>query len=220
MNTISTRQPWVSGVAAACLLATACTVVPLEADRASKALQGGAFDADRYVNANWDSRARPDWTGRAKPLAQQVAAADADVAAAGKTFDGRQAGEGSPWTFVTIFDGRIAAIDRTRRAGRATLDVDGLARPVEVQIGPVVSGFVLRDSLPFIDFDDFPNQIAYADAGRALTDKALAGVGGATAGLKVGDTVRVTGVFPYAGRDKAIVVTPVSVAVVSGVTAG
>ena len=219
MNQVATRQSWVAVVAAACLLATACTVVPLEADRASRALQGGAFDADSYVKANWDSRARPDWTQRAKPLAQQIAAADADVAAAGKAFAGRQAGEGSPWTFVTVFDGRIAAIDRTRRAGRVTLDVAGLARPVEVQIGPVVSGFVLRDSLSFIDFDDFPNQIAYADAGRALTDKALAGVGRATAGLTVGDTVRVTGVFPYAGRDKAVVVTPVSVAAVSGTPA-
>lgn len=195
---------------AGALAAAACTVVPIEADRAAKALRNGDFDADAYVEANWSSRAVPEWTKRARPLPELLQAADADADAAGRSY-GRQTGEGSPWVFVTTVEGRVSAVDRDRRAGRATVEVPGVARPVEIQIGPVIGGFALRDSLPFVDFDDFPNQIAYADAGRAMTDRALGDLQAGLNALQVGDAIVLTGVFPYAGREGAVVVTPTAV---------
>ncbi len=198
----------------ACLVLSGCTVVPVEADRAAKALQTGTFDAEDYAQANWETLALPSWADRKRPLAELIQAADADLDVAGLAH-GRRAGEGSLWTFVGSVEGRVVAVDREKRAGRIVIEAAGVARPVEVQAGPVVSGFALRDSLPFIDFDDFPNQIAYADAGRAMTDKALSDLRTPLAAVKVGDRIAVTGVFAYGGPDAAIILTPVSIDILS-----
>ncbi len=196
----------------AVLFLGACKVIPIEADRAAREMQGGAFDGERYVEANWDSRAVPDWSERQRPLATALTAIRHDPEADGQKF-GRRTGQGSPWVFPVTFEGRIVAVDRSRRAGRATVAVDGIAEPVLVQVGPVVSDFALRDSLPFVDFDDFPNQIAYADVGRAMTRKAFAPSAAALAGLKAGDRISVAGVFPWVGQGQPVLITPSRVSV-------
>ena len=55
-----------------------------------------------------------------------------------------------------------------------TVDVDTKSgtRQVDLQIGPVIFGTALRDSLPFIHFGDFVNQIQFAQISRALNDAA------------------------------------------------
>ena len=45
-------------------------------------------------------------------------------------------------------------------------------RQVDLQIGPVIFGTALRDSLPFVHFGDFVNQIQFAQISRALNDAA------------------------------------------------
>jgi predicted lipoprotein len=41
-------------------------------------------------------------------------------------------------------------------------------------VGPVVFGSAFRDSLPFVSFNDFVNQIDYAQVSRKLNDRAVA----------------------------------------------
>ena len=111
--------------------------------------------------------------------------------AAGKHY-GRQAGEGSPWTFVAQADGTVTAVDRASRAGSVTLRIDTKAGPKEVllQTGPVISGSAVRDSQAYITFNDFTNQIAYANVSREMNRKAMADTSGALSALKVGDKVK------------------------------
>lgn len=195
-------------IAAAALLGlAACKVIPLEADRAARAMQSGAFDGETYVEANWRTRALPDWAARQRPLTEVLEGVRNDPDGEGSSY-GRRTGQGSPWVFPVVFEGRVIEVDRSRRAGRARVAVDGVAEPVLVQIGPVVTGFALRDSLPFVDFDDFPNQIAYADVGLAMTQTAFASSATALAALKAGDRISVAGVFPYADVDAPVMVTP------------
>jgi predicted lipoprotein len=186
---------------------TACKVVPIAADRAARERQAGAFDAARYVDAIWDVQAKPYWTKRAKPLEQLSAAIDKDLDAAGAA-DGRKSGDGSPWTFVTQGEGVVKSLQTQVRAGRVTVSV-GSDREVDVLVGPVVSGSSLRDSLPFVTFNDFTNQIAYAEVGGALTKRALRQIRPAAEGLKPGDRVRFEGVFQAAKGDDRLVLTPV-----------
>ncbi|MBO9545925.1 DUF2291 family protein [Caulobacter sp.] len=182
---------------------SACKVIPIAADRAARERQAGSFDATRYVDAVWGAQAAPYWNKQAKPLAELTAQIDKDIAAA----DGRQAGDGSPWTFVANGEGQVTAVKTNARAGAVTVTVDG--KPVEVVVGPVVSGSALRDSLPFVTFNDFSNQIAFAEVGGALTKRALRQARPAAEGLKPGDRVRFQGVFQLGKAGDPVVVTPV-----------
>lgn len=202
------------GVRRACLVliaallpaVSACKVVPIAADRAARERQAGSFDAERYVEAVWDAQAAPYWGKRAKPLDQLSIRIDQDLDAAGAA-EGRKAGDGSPWTFVAQAEGRVIAVKTQARAGAVTIDVGG--KPVDVLVGPVVSGSALRDSLPFVTFNDFSNQIAFAEVGGALTKRALRQVRPVAEGLKPGDRVRFQGVFQVAKAGDPVVVTPV-----------
>ena len=75
-----------------------------------------------------------------------------------------------PPNFIATGTGRVMAIDTTSRAGRLLLDVepyDGVA-DVQLQVGPVVRGTALRDAMPFIAFNQFSNQLEYADVSKAM----------------------------------------------------
>ncbi|KQZ31245.1 DUF2291 family protein [Caulobacter sp. Root1472] len=188
-----------------------CKVVPLAVDRAARERLAGAFDPGRYVDALWDAQAAPYWTKIAAPLPELAAAIDQDLDAAGAR-NGRRAGDGSPWTFVAKGRGVVAGIDTTARAGRVIVAMPaarGQARDVQIQVGPVVSGSTLRDSLPFVTFNDFSNQIAYAEVGGAMSRRAVVQARPVAQGLKVGDPVAFVGAFALSKADDPIVLTPV-----------
>jgi len=180
--------------------------VPIAADRAARERQAGSFDAARYVEAIWIAQAAPYWNKHAKPLDQLSTRIDKDLDVVGAA-EGRKAGDGSPWTFVTQAEGRVISVKTQVRAGAVTIDVGG--KPVDVLVGPVVSGSALRDSLPFVTFNDFSNQIAFAEVGGALTRRALRQVRPVADGLKPGDNVRFLGVFQVGKGGDPVVVTPV-----------
>lgn len=191
-------------LAVAAISLSACKVVPIAADRAARERLSGAFDAGRYVETVWAAQAQPHWAKAAAPLPELSAKIDQDIAAAG----GRQAGDGSPWTFVTSGEGSVVSVDTTARAGRVVLNVPE-AGEVTVLVGPVVSGSALRDSLPFVAFNDFSNQIAYAEVGGALTRRAVRDARPVAQSLKPGDRVAFTGVFQAAKAGDPVVVTPI-----------
>jgi len=185
---------------------SACKVIPIAADRAARERQAGSFDATRYVEAVWDAQASPYWDKQAKPLSALSKSIDLNLDAAGAA-EGRKAGDGSPWTFVTNGEGQVTAVKTNARAGAVTVTVDG--KPVEVLVGPVVSGSALRDSLPFVTFNDFSNQIAFAEVGGALTKRALRQAQPTAQSLKAGDRVRFQGVFQLGRAGDPVIVTPV-----------
>ena len=192
-------------------LLAACKVVPLAADRAARERMAGAFDASRYVDTVWDAQATPYWTKSAVPFPDLAAAIDRGLDAAGAR-DGRRAGDGSPWTFVAEGQGVVTGVDTTARAGRLTVAAPvtgGQPRDIQIQIGPVVSGSTLRDSLPFVTFNDFSNQIAFAEVGGAMSRRAIAQARPFAQGLKVGDRVTFVGALALSRAGEPILLTPV-----------
>jgi predicted lipoprotein len=190
---------------------TACKVVPIAADRAARERMAGAFDAGRYVDTVWDAQAAPYWTKSAIAFPDLAVAIDHDLDAAGAR-EGRRAGDGSPWTFVAQGQGVVTGVDTTARAGRLTIAAPlagGQARDIQIQIGPVVSGSTLRDSLPFVTFNDFSNQIAFAEVGGAMSRRAIAQARPVAQGLKVGDRVTFVGAFALSKAGDPILLTPI-----------
>lgn len=192
----------------AVLSVAGCRVVSVAEDNAMRDRAASGFDADRYVDGLWASQATPYWSEHRQPVASVVMQVRRDISAAGRSH-GRRAGDGSPWVFVVAGEGVVEAVQPGRQ-GRATIRVPGLADRIVLQTGPVVSGAVLRDSLPFVRFDDFANQLVYADVAQALTNKALKQTQGAARQLVVGDTVRFEGVAPFLDATDAVLVTPYS----------
>lgn len=206
------RQP-LFGITAALVVAVpalaglqGCKIVSIAEDQAMRERMAAGFDATRYVDGVWTRQALPYWTEARQPLPVIVGAARADLDAAGAA-NGRRAGDGSPWTFVVTGQGVVEGVEAGRR-GRMTVRLPNGGETVVVQTGPVVSGSALRDSLPFVHFNDFSNQLVYADVAQAFTGKGMAQVRPAAEGLKAGDAVAFEGVLVVAEASVPLLVTP------------
>lgn len=161
------------GIAALCLLAGCriATVRPIETKEGMATDSPGGFDAAVYVESIWASRAVPTVEKEGVDAALLVRALQANPADAARRF-GRPARGGV--FYLVAGSGVVVSWDSTSRNGLIGLDVLGDARAhVWVQVGPVVQGMALRDALGFVTFDQFVNQVDYADAGNALNQRVL-----------------------------------------------
>lgn len=202
-------------VLAACLavsLAGGCKVMSLEEDQALRARANKSIDAPTYVSEIWDARALPEMKSKAVPLDELTSAVARDLDQAGSRF-GRRVGEGSAWTFVVKGRGTVTQVNAASPRGIVRLALPGSgasAREAELQIGPVVTGTAVRDALPFVSFNDFSDQLAFADLGRALTQRALLGVRPEVQRLADGQQIAFIGVINLREPGDPLVITPVS----------
>ena len=80
-----------------------------------------------------------------------------------------------------------------------------------LQIGPVVKGSAIRDTLPFFSFGKVTNQIEYAQVGRAFNERALKEIEGPLAALKTpGAALEFQGSISLTDVPETFLVTPVS----------
>ncbi|WP_347304055.1 DUF2291 domain-containing protein [Croceibacterium sp. TMG7-5b_MA50] len=196
------------GVAIAGLLVplAGCTVVPLDEVAAVRARDSGAFDLARFMAETWPTRVEQELGARAIPLDRLGGPLDE----LGES-RGNRAGEGSPWTFAVRGTGVVRRIDRDGPRGR--MEVQAASGPVLIQTGPVVSGSTIRDAMPSITFDGFPDQISFAKAGMALTDAALQRLEPTLSRVAVGDRVTFVGTVSANGGVEPPVVTPIQLAI-------
>src|SRR6185312_5246963 len=154
-----------------------CKIVANEDLKAEKSKSADEFDAKAYVDEIWASKVMPDFKNRAMDLGALLQEIAMDPDKAGQAH-GHREGDGNPWTYEIKGEGKVVAVDTASRHSIVTVEVRTAsgARKVDLQIGPVVFGTMLRDALPFIKFGDFVNQIQYAQASRALNDRASKGV--------------------------------------------
>lgn len=161
------------GMAVCCLVA-ACriaTVRPIETKERTAKDSSKVFDAAAYVESIWETRAIPTIEKEGVDAALVVRALQTDPAGATRRF-GRPARGGV--FYLVAGSGVVVTWDRASRNGLLGLDLLGDGRAhVWVQVGPVVQGMALRDALGFLTFDQFVNQIDYADAGNALNQRVL-----------------------------------------------
>lgn len=166
------------------LAVSGITVVP-DSQVANTDLAGNpAFDARQYVDLLWESQVLPLVQDKAVKIDAVLEALAQDPNAAGEHYGHRpRAGDG-PWNFVVRGEGQIKSTDTQMRHATLTVDVGG--HDVVLQLGPVIFGTALRDSLPFISFDQVVNQIQFAQVSRELNDRATTA---ARAGLDVAKLV-------------------------------
>lgn len=152
-----------------------CKIVPTAEIKAggSAADKGGAgdtvFNPDKMVDDIWDTKVIPYLTAKAGPFAEVRDLAAKSPDQAGQKY-GFRAKEGStPWTLIVKAQGLIVEANTESRAATIGIDTDGDGKSdLTVQIGPALRGTALRDSLDFVSFNTFTNQIDYAQFGKAF----------------------------------------------------
>ena len=170
-----------------------------------------AFDAKGYVEGMWSSKVIPLVKRAPSDVATLLDAITKDPEAAGKKYGNRD-GAGQSWTYLVEGQGTIKSVDLQSRHGVVVLEVSpdgGAATEVDLQVGPVIFGTALRDSLPFVAFGDFLNQIDYAEVSRALNDKATSSRPPLDLSNSVGKKLSFVGAAVAPTPGAALVVTPV-----------
>jgi predicted lipoprotein len=200
------------GVVAVSLAAGGCKIVATPVKKAGGADEGnsGGFDPDAMVGAIWDAKVIPYLEAKAGTLPDVMTLAHSNPDEAGRKY-GYRAKEGSePWTFVVSIDGRIVSAETTSRAATIGIDTKGDGKVAAiVQIGPAMRGTALRDSLDFVSFNDFKNQIDYAQFGKAFNQHVAKGfLAQLPRDSLVGRKVKVLGAFTLESGDQPPLVAP------------
>jgi predicted lipoprotein len=202
----------VLSIVATSVAVSACKIVATPTKKAGGANDenGGGFDPGAKVDAIWDAKVIPYLSSKARALPDVMALVRSNPDEAGRKY-GYRAKEGSePWTFVVTIDGRIVSAETTSRAATISVDTKGDGKiAAVVQIGPAMRGTALRDSLDFVSFNDFKNQIDYAQFGKAFNQRVVKTI---LAQLPrdslVGREVKILGAFTFDSADQPPLVTP------------
>ena len=192
---------------------SACKVVSLEEDQLARQQQSGNFDAQKYVDSIWSTNVVPYIEDNAIDAVElKTAFKHQTIDQVGSQF-GRQAGEGSPWTFITQAEGVVIDIDQSTRQGTADIKLtdDSI---VQLLIGPVVFSTSVRDALDFVSFNDFANQISFADVGNAMTNKAMVNNQTNLHMLSEGQKIHLLGTFAIYSPEDPVQITPIAVQVI------
>ncbi|GAA3769010.1 DUF2291 domain-containing protein [Plantactinospora mayteni] len=197
----------VGALLVALLAAIAATTKVVGTDEAASAGGADRFDATEYATQRYDSDVVPAIEKGAVDVTELLTAIAADPQAAGERY-GHRDGPNARYAFAASGTGVAEKVSGTL----LPLRIEGMPEDVQVsiQIGPAINGTALRDATGLITFDQFLNQLEYADASTELNNqvkaKVLAGVDGAAA---EGKRVSFVGAFTYGSNPKLIQVTPV-----------
>ncbi|MCB2401262.1 DUF2291 family protein [Rhizobium leguminosarum] len=198
-----------AAVVAAALPGCKIIKTPTAEEKAAAAAKT-AFDPNAKVEAIWQSEAVPYFEKRAGDLKDVMQLSASSPDAAGEKFGNPRKQSSSPWTYAVKITGKVVAADTASRAATLDVDADGDGKAdAKVQIGPALRGTALRDTLEFVNFNEFKNQIEWAQFGKAFNEKANAAFLSAIPreGL-VGKTVTAIGAFPLPKSGELPLVTP------------
>jgi len=146
-------------------LLSACTVVDLDAD-GNPIMPKDPHAKPSYTTQTPQQIAEETWQPRVMTTANGYALSWADMEAKSQTVKpgGRES------VFVRA-SGTASAFDESNPRERTlTLMING--KPVEVSVGPVLRSNAIRDAAGF-RFDEFTNQVQYAQLTRALNRHAV-----------------------------------------------
>jgi predicted lipoprotein len=201
---------WTAGLVA--------TVRPIEAAKTVKpgdvgSSSAAAQDQTSYVDQIWDSKLMPTVKEKAVDLDTLLSGLITNEAETSKKYGHKISG---PYNFLVKFEGTVKEVNTKSRAGKVTLDVPlKSARPdVILQIGPVIQGYSVRDAVGFIRFEQFTNQIEFADVADQINNRLYEQVlKSIDFNAAQGKTLSVYGAFTLDKGLTKLVITPVIIEV-------
>lgn len=171
------------------------------------------FSAENYVAERWADPLITTVQSSAVDMPTLLSELTADSKAASEKY-GLQQGSG-PYNFIVKGQGVVTEVDTSLRAGLARIDLEPADSKTDVAlaVGPVIKGTGLRDAMTFINFNQFTNQLKYADVSKKLHERVMIDViGGIDLTTLQGKTVSFSGAFAFKDVE-SITITPVELKV-------
>lgn len=169
------------------------------------------FNAGDDVASFWDSQAIPELTEKAVDLGEFLTEAKGDLKSLADKYGKYSMGTSGELTYVVKGTGTITAVETEKKAGFMTITLDGYtgSETVNLQVGSVIKGSSVRDSLSFIKFGDYTNQQEYAAVSQSVNNIIMEKVINPEKAAEMnGKTIEFTGCFTVDGND-IILITPV-----------
>ena len=125
-----------------------------------------AFDPERFGRANFAPKVVPALEKQAREITELIPALRENDQAASQRYGHREGN--SPFNFPVKGEG----VAGKPESGLMPVKVEGLdGTQVSIQIGPAINGTALRDATGLIRFNQFVNQVDYAEAATALNNE-------------------------------------------------
>jgi predicted lipoprotein len=178
---------------------------------AGAGIQNGQGAAAKFVDPIWDSKVLPTIEEKAQDIAKILPEIRSDPDAAGQRYGRREAT--NAYNYMIKGTGRVTEIHNESRVGTALVEIPGLNEKVALQIGPVVRGTALRDATGIVSFNQFSNQLDYADVSKEMNSRALkTAFGNVDSASLAGKTVTFFGAFTFDPHSKSLIlITPVKI---------
>jgi len=166
--------------------------------------------AAKFVDGVWD-KLGSIFDEKAQAIAKILPEIRTDPSAAGEKYGRREAT--NPYNYMVKGTGKVADVNTESAAGTAMVEIPGLSEKVALQIGPVVRGTALRDATGLVSFNQFANQLDYADVSKEMNSRALkTAFSAAPAASLAGKTVTFYGAFTFDPHSKSpVLITPVKI---------
>ncbi len=200
---------------ASLLCLTSCklwTIRPIESKEQKPAASSQQFNADAYVDSIWESKLVPLVIEKAVDLSTLLSAFDTDFDAARKQYGHHEAGGATH--FIVKGEGRVSQVNSGSQNRTIVISLPNYKGKTEVvmQVGPVFRGTAIRDAVGFIQFNQFVNQLQFADVGNKVNDRVFSSVvNGFDLATAQGKQVSFYGAFTLTERSK-IIITPMKLA--------
>jgi len=208
------RRVWILGgiiVLAIFLVLKPPFVIRALPGRVQPGSQPAESAAAKFVNPIWATKVLPTIQEKAQDIAKILPEIRADPNSAGQKYGRREAT--NPYNYMVKGTGKVTEMHTESQAGTATIEIPGLGEKVALQIGPVVRGTALRDANGAVSFNQFTNQLDYADVSKEMNARALkAAFANVTPNSIAGKTITFFGAFTFDPHSKSpILVTPVKI---------
>jgi len=186
-------------------------VRPLADQGPGTGAQNAQGAAAKFVDPIWTSKVLPTIEEKAQDIAKILPEIRADPESAGQKYGRREAT--NPYNYMVKGTGQVTEIHNQSQAGTATVEIPGLDEKVALQIGPVVRGTALRDATGIVTFNQFSNQLDYADVSKEMNLRALkTAFASAVPASLAGKTVTFFGALTFDPHSKSpLLITPVKI---------
>ncbi len=200
-------------------VATSVTLSPQEiAEMKNKARAVANSDDGKdmkgYIADIWSSKLVPEFDAKAIPIQQVIAGLKEDPDGYAQKHGVRN-NDFSPMNFIVKGKVKVKEVNTKSKAGKIVLDIKDVSgkKDAVIQIGPVIQKSAIRDSLSFIDFNDFVNQIEFAKVSKEIKNYIRQNVvNNITENNLVGKEIEFEGAFTYDKGGK-VLITPIKISV-------
>lgn len=137
-----------------------------------------AFNAAENVAAIWNQTAIPELERKAVDLPSFFKEANGDFKSLADKYGKYSMGKSGELNYVVKGVGIVTAVHREKKAGYIIVKLKEQKEIplIKLQIGSVYKGAAVRDSLDFIKYEDYKNQVEWAKVSQSIHDVIYADV--------------------------------------------